>query len=176
VHGIVGELLPLPDPGDATFDRGLADAYDQRARLGEIGWPTQVIVGERDWRTPPSASRTIAAGIPGAELLVLPDVGHFPYVEVPEALAAAVRQFMEPPLTWGQACSPTSHAGNRNRNALRPPYVPNHAAAVGDLTFGTSQGGSGGTCCKTGAIPSSDKVGPIATLRVGKRALWPSQR
>jgi proline iminopeptidase len=81
------------------FWGGLADTYDLRARLGEIGWPTLVIVGERDWRTPPSASRTIAAGIPGAELLVLPDVGHFPYAEAPEAFAAAVGQFMETPGT-----------------------------------------------------------------------------
>jgi proline iminopeptidase len=79
------------------FWGGLADAYDLRARLGEIRWPTLVIVGERDWRTPPSASRTIAAGIPGAELLVLPDVGHFPYAEAPEAFATAVGQFLGTP-------------------------------------------------------------------------------
>jgi proline iminopeptidase len=79
------------------FWGGLADAYDLRARLGEIRWPTLVIVGERDWRTPPSASRTIAAGIPGAELLVLPDVGHFPYAEASEAFATAVGQFLGTP-------------------------------------------------------------------------------
>ena len=45
--------------------------------FGVRGWPTLVVVGERDWRTPPSASRTIAAGIPRAELRVLPGVGHF---------------------------------------------------------------------------------------------------
>jgi len=81
------------------FWGGLADAYDLRARLNEIRWPTLVIVGERDWRTPPSASRTMAAGIPGAELLVLPDVGHFPYAEAPGAFAAAVGQFVETPDT-----------------------------------------------------------------------------
>jgi proline iminopeptidase len=81
------------------FWGGLADAYDLRDRLGEIRWPTLVIVGERDWRTPPSASRTIAAGIPRAELLVLPDVGHFPYAEAPEAFATAVGQFLETPGT-----------------------------------------------------------------------------
>ena len=81
------------------FWGGLADAYDLRAHLGEIRWPTLVIVGERDWRTPPSASRTIAAGIPGAELLMLPDVGHFPYAEAPEAFATAVGQFVETPGT-----------------------------------------------------------------------------
>jgi proline iminopeptidase len=75
----------------------LADAYDLRGRLGDVRWPTLVIVGERDWRTPPSASRTIAAGIPGAELLVLPDIGHFPYAEAPEAFATAIGQFMETP-------------------------------------------------------------------------------
>jgi proline iminopeptidase len=77
----------------------LADAYDLRARLGEIRWPTLVIVGEQDWRTPPSASRAIAAGIPGAELLVLPNVGHFPYAEAPEAFSAAVGRFLAMPIS-----------------------------------------------------------------------------
>jgi pimeloyl-ACP methyl ester carboxylesterase len=38
--------------------------------------------------------RTIAAGIPGAELLTLPDVGYFPYAEAPEAFTAAVARFL----------------------------------------------------------------------------------
>jgi len=72
----------------------LAAAFDLRDRLGEILWPTLVVVGERDWRTPPSASRAIAAGISGAKLVVLPGTAHFPFAEAPEAFTSAVGQFV----------------------------------------------------------------------------------
>jgi proline iminopeptidase len=68
--------------------------HDVRARLGEIDVPTLVIVGESDWVCAPEASRTIAAGIPGAELVILPEAGHFLFGEQPEAFADAVRRFV----------------------------------------------------------------------------------
>ena len=76
------------------FFGNLAALYDVRERLGEIGVPTLVMVGESDWLIPPSASRVIAEGIPGAELVVIPDAGHFSLVERPEAYADAVRPFL----------------------------------------------------------------------------------
>jgi pimeloyl-ACP methyl ester carboxylesterase len=71
-----------------------APAYDLRPRLGEIAWPTLVVVGDRDWRTPSSAARMLAAGIPGATLAELPGVGHFPHAEAPAAFAGAVTRFV----------------------------------------------------------------------------------
>jgi 3-oxoadipate enol-lactonase len=76
------------------FWNRLVDTCDVRGRLGEIGVPTLVVVGERDWRTPPSAARALAAGIPGAELLALPGVGHFPFAEAPAAFVGAVSRFL----------------------------------------------------------------------------------
>lgn len=75
--------------------------YDLRARLGAIAVPTLVIVGESDWVCAPDASRAIAAGIPGAELVILPEAGHFPFGERPEAFAAAVRRFIAAPALAG---------------------------------------------------------------------------
>lgn len=72
--------------------------YDLRGRLGEITVPALVVVGDYDWITPPSQSRIIAAGIPGAELVVIPDAGHFAFSERPEAFAAAVRRFLGTPV------------------------------------------------------------------------------
>jgi proline iminopeptidase len=80
-----------------------APAYDLRPRLGEIAWPTLVVVGERDWRTPPSAARTLAAGIPGATLAELPGVGHFPHAEAPTAFVGAVTRFLEAATDVGRA-------------------------------------------------------------------------
>ena len=75
--------------------------HDVRARLGEIGVPTLVIVGESDWVCSPGASRTIAAGIPGAELVTLPQAGHFTFGEQPELFTNAVRRFLTAPVLAG---------------------------------------------------------------------------
>lgn len=59
-------------------------------RLGEIRCPTTVLVGDQE--SPPLArgSRELAAGIPGAKLIVIPDGAHSPQLENPEAWLAAV--------------------------------------------------------------------------------------
>jgi proline iminopeptidase len=75
--------------------------HDVRARLGEIGAPALVIVGESDWVCAPEASRTIAAGIPGAELVILPEAGHFLFGEQNEAFTDAVRRFLAAPALVG---------------------------------------------------------------------------
>jgi proline iminopeptidase len=72
----------------------LAPHYDVRERLGEISLPTLVVVGESDWLCAPSASRTIAAAIPGSKLVVIPDAGHFPFSEQPKKFGDAVRAFL----------------------------------------------------------------------------------
>jgi 2-succinyl-6-hydroxy-2,4-cyclohexadiene-1-carboxylate synthase len=59
-------------------------------RLGEIRCPTTVLVGAQE--SPPLAegSRALAAGIPGARLVVIEDAAHSPQLENPEAWLAAV--------------------------------------------------------------------------------------
>jgi len=59
-------------------------------RLGEIRCPTTVLVGDQE--SPPLArgSRELAAGIPGAQLVVIEDAAHSPQLENPEAWLAAV--------------------------------------------------------------------------------------
>jgi pimeloyl-ACP methyl ester carboxylesterase len=43
---------------------------------------------------PPSRARELAAGIPGAELLELPDAYHFALGEQPDVVRRAVRRFL----------------------------------------------------------------------------------
>ena len=63
-------------------------------RLDEIARPTLVVVGEED--TPFLApSRALAAGIPGAELRVIPDAAHSPQIENRPAWTEAVTGFLE---------------------------------------------------------------------------------
>jgi proline iminopeptidase len=75
--------------------------YDVRARLGEIRVPTLVLVGDSDWVCPAYASETIAAGIPGAELVTIPQAGHFTFGEQSDLFASAVRRFMAAPVPAG---------------------------------------------------------------------------
>jgi proline-specific peptidase len=62
-------------------------------RLGEINRPTLVMTGEYDRTTTPRASREMAAGIPGSEVVIIPDAGHMTQVEQPQAFCNAVRTF-----------------------------------------------------------------------------------
>lgn len=63
---------------------GGLDAADQ---LGRISAPALVVVGSEDYATPPAMARAIAAGIPGAELMVLAGARHMSLVERPSAWA-----------------------------------------------------------------------------------------
>lgn len=64
------------------------------ARLGEIGVPTRVIVGEEDILTPVSGSRRMAERIPGAEFCVVPACGHITFTEKPRETAALIAEFL----------------------------------------------------------------------------------
>lgn len=69
---------------------------DARPLLPSIAVPTLVVVGAQDRMTPPEQARAIAAAIPGAVLQVLPDCGHLPPMEQPEATTALLRGWLSP--------------------------------------------------------------------------------
>lgn len=75
----------------AHFFSHLAPSYDLRPRLAEIAAPTLVVVGHHDWVCPPAGGRAITAAIPNAQLVELPDAGHFGFSETPQPFLAAVR-------------------------------------------------------------------------------------
>jgi pimeloyl-ACP methyl ester carboxylesterase len=50
--------------------------------------------GAHDWVCPPSAARTLAAGLPRATLCVLPDAGHFTFAEQPGRFRAALAELL----------------------------------------------------------------------------------
>jgi len=67
---------------------------DSRPLLPSIGCPTVVLVGDGDELTPPELSKEIAAGIPGARLVVVPHCGHLSTVEKPEEVNAALAEWL----------------------------------------------------------------------------------
>jgi 3-oxoadipate enol-lactonase len=77
----------------AAACRALA-RFDRRANLGTIRNPTLVVVGLRDTATPPALSYELAAGIPGATLVELPQCGHSPHIQDPEGFWQAIKPFL----------------------------------------------------------------------------------
>lgn len=67
--------------------------YDFWDELDAITAPTLIIHGEAD-PIPEAMARELAERIPNARLALLPGVGHFPFVEAPEALSEEVRAFL----------------------------------------------------------------------------------
>jgi len=65
-----------------------------QARLKELKLPTQLIAGIADLSTPPSISRLIAAELPNAKVVVMPEAGHSSYWEQPDLFNRAVLDFV----------------------------------------------------------------------------------
>jgi pimeloyl-ACP methyl ester carboxylesterase len=67
---------------------------DSRPHLAAISCPTLVLCGRDDVITPLDGSEQMAAGIPGADLVVLDDCGHLSTWERPEQVDAALRAWL----------------------------------------------------------------------------------
>lgn len=70
------------------------DRFDVMAGLGAVRLPTLVVVGRDDRLTPPKYAAFLARAIPGARLVEVDDAGHFPQLEQPAAVNAALRAFL----------------------------------------------------------------------------------
>jgi pimeloyl-ACP methyl ester carboxylesterase len=90
--------LMADETGAQAFLRqqhAIIDRADARPLLPSIKCPTLVLVGDGDELTPPSLAQELAAGIPGSRLVVVSDCGHLSTMERPEAVNAALVQWLE---------------------------------------------------------------------------------
>lgn len=78
----------------AFLQRSNLVGVDMTSHLGEIRAPTLVMWGEKDIWIPTALAPVFAKAIPGARLEVIPDAGHVPMEERPEATAAIARRFL----------------------------------------------------------------------------------
>ena len=62
--------------------------------LGRLAAPVLVVGGERDALTGVASVGRVAASFPSARSVVLPQAGHFPWVDEPAAFRAAVEPFL----------------------------------------------------------------------------------
>ena len=76
------------------FNEEIVTVFDLRPELPRIEAQTLVITGEDDFITGPVSAGEIAAGVPGAELVLVPDCGHFLFVEARERCREEVARFV----------------------------------------------------------------------------------
>jgi pimeloyl-ACP methyl ester carboxylesterase len=94
---VVGQMADETGP-DAFVRQQIAimNRPDSRPGLAAIGCPTLVLVGADDKQTTPEHATEIANGIPGAELVVVPECGHLSTLEQPSAVTAALVNWLLP--------------------------------------------------------------------------------
>jgi len=64
---------------------------DVAREAAAVACPARVVAGELDKRTPPDANaKRIAAALPNARLVIIPDCGHLPHLEHPATFNAEV--------------------------------------------------------------------------------------
>ncbi len=68
---------------------------DSRPMLKDIRCPALVLVGEADSLTPPDRAAEMAHGIPGAQLLEVPECGHLSTLERPEVVTHALLEWLQ---------------------------------------------------------------------------------
>jgi 3-oxoadipate enol-lactonase len=83
----------LNTPGYAAALRAVV-GFSAFPPFASIDVPTLVIVGEHDRIALPAHARAMAAAIPGARLVELPEAGHISNIEAPEAFNAALAAFL----------------------------------------------------------------------------------
>jgi proline iminopeptidase len=76
-----------------VWESGLWQRIDVRPLLAQIERPTLVLVGALDLLCGPSQGRLIADAVPGAELVIVPDSGHFIPAEAPQSFRDAIIKF-----------------------------------------------------------------------------------
>jgi 2-hydroxy-6-oxonona-2,4-dienedioate hydrolase len=71
-----------------------AKRHNLEERLGDVRVPTLIVWGKEDRITPAEVAERFHAGIPGSQLVYLPNCGHAPMLERPEAFDAVVSEWL----------------------------------------------------------------------------------
>ena len=94
-RGLRAMLVRTPAPGYAALAEALAVA-DLSRTTPQLRAPTLVVVGELDPSTPIAAAEAMRDAIPGARLAVIPGALHVPMLDHPDAVTAAILEFLTP--------------------------------------------------------------------------------
>jgi len=94
VEDVRARIMANDRLGMIKFGKGIfvRDSVDKH--LGSIKTPTLMVVGDEDKPTPIEEAERIAEGIPGAKLVIIPGAGHISTLDQPEAVNAAIEEFL----------------------------------------------------------------------------------
>jgi pimeloyl-ACP methyl ester carboxylesterase len=92
---LVEMMVRIGAPTYARQYLAVAEREDQQPILPTIKIPTQVIHGANDRLTPTKHSASIHHAVAGSELHILPDCGHLPPLEAPQAMARHLGALLE---------------------------------------------------------------------------------
>jgi pimeloyl-ACP methyl ester carboxylesterase len=92
----IAQAYPYPQSAEMfTRQCEAVLAFDALDRLGGITTPAHIVAGAEDLLTPLRFSEELAAAIPGAQLTVLPDVGHGMFWEATDQFNAVLLHFLD---------------------------------------------------------------------------------
>jgi pimeloyl-ACP methyl ester carboxylesterase len=103
---VEGGLLPgvgrhaFQMPRQLTTLRGIRPGLLINSEVEDLGTPTRFVWGEEDAFWPPSLADGLWDRMPDAELWTIPDAGHLPQLDHPDAVAGGVTSFLEDMRTY----------------------------------------------------------------------------
>ncbi|BBK33490.1 pimeloyl-ACP methyl ester carboxylesterase [Stella humosa] len=95
VGGLMAMAHRVGRDGFLNQQKAMLGRPDSRGDLGRIAVPTLVACGRQDALTPPELHAEMAAGIPGARLVVIEDSGHMTPLERPQAVTALLQYWLQ---------------------------------------------------------------------------------
>src|SRR6478736_1542052 len=98
-------LLGINLPGTADTNQAIMQAVATirgwrpqlrlESALATLPVPTLFICGDHDPLAGPDVGRDLTTRMPDARIIVIPDAGHIPHLDQPDAVATALNQFLE---------------------------------------------------------------------------------
>jgi pimeloyl-ACP methyl ester carboxylesterase len=83
-----------PAASVAWAQRAMAGRPDSAATLRAMDIPALIVHGAEDTLIPPDSAHALAELLPRAEVVILPDAGHLPPLEVPADVTAAIANWL----------------------------------------------------------------------------------
>jgi len=94
VNSIMEMMLRKTPEIFAAQEKALLARADASPVLEQIRCPALLLTGREDGWSPPAQHAAMAAKIPGAKLVIVPDSGHMSTMERPAEVAAALRDWL----------------------------------------------------------------------------------
>ncbi len=89
------ELLRYPGNRRAAIDRMTADRESEKWNdIGMIETPVLIVWGDKDVAVPVTQAKKFSSALNNSETIIYPDVGHLPMEEIPDQLAADIRDWL----------------------------------------------------------------------------------